>query len=543
MNVLNIILSLMAGLGAFMAGFKLLSDGMKSVSDGGLKRLFARTSDNRLVGVGVGAAATALVQSSSVTTVMVVGFVNAGIMTLYQATAVIMGANIGTTITAQIAALESFDFINYAMALSAVGIFVNLFAKRDKPKMLGLAVAGLGLVFLGMRFMSDSMSVFRESARVVELFTRIDNPVLLLLIGMLLTALMQSSSAVTAIIISMAGAGLIIGGGGNSVYFVILGTNIGTCVTALLSAIGTGANAKRAAFIHFAFNALGSLLFSVILLAWKGFSADVLEPLFPHVTTRIAMFHTLFNVICAALFLPFVKAFVFVADKLFRDKPPAGAAVALEERLLATPSVALAHAVKEVRSAAVGAMDTVYLAMDGFFGGDVDAAARVNENNARLRASLDAVEAYLIKLSARGADLAGEMEIASLHHIIVDVGRIGELADNIDKYTLAAKELNLSFSESVMADLRSMTEELKKLFGLCMDYLERRDPGVLKELDEVEDRVDKMRRELLDDHVKRVKEGVCKPASSSTFVNLVSNLERTGDHIYLIAHAASDRAD
>lgn len=538
MIYINTVMLLLAGLGAFMVGFKLMSDSIKTVSDGGLKRLFLKTSDNPFVGLGIGAATTALVQSSSVTTVMVVGFVNAGIMSLYQAATVIMGANIGTTITAQIAALESFNFINYAMALSAVGIFINIFAKKDKTKSVGLAFAGLGLLFLGMRFMSDSMSGIKESEAVVDLLAKINNPILLLLIGAAITALIQSSTAVTAIVISMAGAGIIIGSGGNAVYFVILGTNIGTCVTAILSSVGAGANAKRASFIHLSFNVLGSLLFCLILILWKNFSAAVMEPLFPLMTTRIAMFHTLFNVVCAAIFLPLAKVFVSVSKKIFKDKKITGEAVLLEERLLNTPSIALAQVFKEVKRAAASAMGSVETAMDGFFAVDVDKAELVNKNNEKLDRLLSEIDAYLVKLSINATSLNGEMEIASLHHILVDIKRIGELADNMDKYTRVSKEQNLTYSDNVIDDLKGMTAELKRLFELCMEYLDSRDANKLRELDEVENKVDERRKTLLDDHVRRVKEGVCKPASSSTFVNLVSNLERTGDHIYLIAHAA-----
>ena len=212
--MISMIINLLAGLGAFLIGFKILSDNIEKLSTKGLKRLFSRISNNKIAGVGIGLGTTAIVQSSSATTVMVVGFVNAGIMSLFQATTVIMGANIGTTVTAQIVALKSFDITEYAMLLAAIGIFINIFSKKDKVKTIGYALAGLGLVFIGLEFMSSAMEGFKQNEKVTNLFTVVNNPILLLLIGLIFTAIVQSSSAVTTIIITMVGAGISIGSGG-----------------------------------------------------------------------------------------------------------------------------------------------------------------------------------------------------------------------------------------------------------------------------------------------------------------------------------------
>ena len=546
MIYVNMVLSLLAGLGAFMIGFKLMSDGMKSFSDGGLKKLFLKTGKSPLAGVGVGLVTTALVQSSSVTTVMVVGFVNAGIMGLEQAASVIMGANIGSTITAQIAALETlnignFDFIAYAAALSAVGIFINLFAKKDKTKIIGTIIAGFGLLFLGMRLMSDAMAILRTSDKIVAILSKINNPLLLLLIGAVITGIIQSSAAVTAILISMAAAGITIGSGGNSVYFVILGTNIGTCITAIMSSFGASPNAKRASFIHLTFNVAGSLLFTALLWGWKGFSSVVMDGMFPRedmMATKIAMFHTLFNVICTAMFLPLRKVFVSVSKKVFGDKKEEKVS-ALEERLLSSPAIAVGQALAETKRAADLAFGNVLTAMNAFYGKDETKANDIKDANKKLVELTSEIDDYLVKISAgdAGNGTAVETEVAALHHVLIDVGRIGELADNISKYTAFAKANDLVFSENVLIDLRGMTSELERLYNLCSEYISLRDDNVLKTLDVTEDGIDERKRTLLDDHVKRLQSGVCNGNSSSTFVNLVSNLERIGDHIYLIAHA------
>ena len=239
------VIGLLAGLGALLIGFKLLSDNIEKLANASLKKLFNKTSKNRWVGIGIGAAVTAIIQSSGASTIMIVGFVNAGLMSLFQATAMIMGANIGTTVTAQIAQFGTFDIALYATLFAFIGAFMNMLCKKEKPKTIGLALAGLGLVFLSLDFMKTSMKVFSSSDAFTTLLTNVNNPFLLLFIGIGLTALLQSSSALTTILIAMVTAGLTIGRGPNDILYVVLGTNIGSCVTALLSSFGASTNGKE----------------------------------------------------------------------------------------------------------------------------------------------------------------------------------------------------------------------------------------------------------------------------------------------------------
>ena len=320
MGVLTIIAEILAGCGAFLLGFKVLSENMEKIASKRLKELFNKISERKGVNVVVGAVATAIVQSSSVTTVMVIGFVNTGIMNLYQATAIIMGANIGTTITGQIAALQAFDIDLIFMLLLFVGVFIDLFSKKTKIKNTGLAFAGLGLVFVGLGLMSEPMSFLKQSPAVSEFLISINNPILLLFVGIILTAIIQSSSAVTTIIITLANAGLLIGGGGNAALFVILGTNIGTCVTALISSIGASLNARRASVVHLLFNTIGSFIFIILLLSWKGFFQTTFARWFAEPSLQIAMFHTFFNLTSTLIFLPFTKGFVKLSVLLVPDK-------------------------------------------------------------------------------------------------------------------------------------------------------------------------------------------------------------------------------
>lgn len=533
------VISLLAGLGAFLIGFKILSENTEKLADSKLKRLFNKTAKSKAMGVGIGAMATAVVQSSSVTTVMVVGFVNAGIMTLTQATAIIMGANIGTTITAQIVALESFDIVEIAMVLTLVGVFMNMICKSDKVKTIGSALSGLGLVFLGLKYMSSAMEIFRESEAITNAFTMVTNPFLLLLAGIAITAVVQSSSAVTSIIITMASAGLIIGDGGNSVLYVILGTNIGTCVTALLSAIGASANAKRASLIHLMFNVFGTVLFMILLLSWRGFMDATFAKWFMYPSTQIAMFHTFFNVIATLLFLPFINVFVKLSKILIKDKSekPKAEVTYLDERMLKTPSVAISQVTKEVVRMCDIAMKTLNASLNAFLKKDVNIKKEVESYNAEVNELNNKIIDYLIKISTNDLSYSDEKLISSLHHVLGDVIRVSEIADNITKYTAHAASDNLEFSGAVKEALARMHEQIKRLYDDCMEAFLNRDFVKLNDVDEKEEVIDNMRRELVDSHIKRLNDGECRPESSGIFINLVGNLERVADHLTFVAHS------
>ncbi len=538
MDIFYAIAELLAGLGAFLLGFKLLSDGMSKLANRGLKRLFAKTTDKPLVGVGVGAMSTAILQASGIVTVMVVGFVNANIMNLTQAAAVIMGSNIGTTITAQIAALQSIDIMKPLMLLTFVGAAMALFGKKDKVKTLGLALGGLGLVFIGMQFMQGSMDIFKESGVVTTALQSINNPFLLLLLGVLATAIVQSSSAITSIVISMAAAGLIIGNGGNSVLYVILGTNIGTCVTALISAIGASANAKRASLIHLMFNVFGAMFFMILLLCWRGFYEQTFVKWFAGLPgTQIAMFHTFFNVVCAMLFVPFIKVFVKLSTLLVKDKVAAKQTGFIDERLLKTPSIALAQINKEAKVMADHAFGNLSLAFDGFIELESDHFEKVNSITDEVEKLGNRMVDYLVKISAKNISIAEEETVNNMHHNINDILRINSFADNIVKYTEKSINENLVFSDDVKKQLAEMFTNIKELYTYSIKALFKADREIIRKVDEIEEKIDLNKKQLIEGHICRLNQGVCQPDSSGVFINLVSNLERAADHLTFIAHS------
>ena len=560
------IFELLAGLGAFLIGVKMLSDNMEKLATGKMRTLFHRASGKtelpeaatrkekvraklkewsaNLAGVGIGTATTAVIQSSSLTTVMVVGLVNAGVMTLTQATTITMGANIGTTITAQIAALSAFDFAVFAMGLTGIGILVAYATKKEKVQTICYAVAGLGLVFVGLDVMDASMDFFQESQVIVDLFASITNPFLLFFLGIAITAIIQSSSALTVILIAMAESGILIGGGGNAVLYVVLGTNIGTCVTALLSSIGTNINAKRAAVIHLLFNVIGSIIFFIIMVCWPEMNANTFEAWFPNNPgTQIAMFHTFFNVISTILFLPFTNGLVKLSELLVRPgkkkkEDAEETSSRLDKRLLPTPALAVDSATQEAAAALGKAVVSLKTAVDGFIEQDTAKTDEVIRINDEVDETIGKIDAYLVQVSAYDSTLDTEKRIAALHSCLGDIHRVGELAQNVTKYTRRTEKDQLYFSPKVKDDIREMYELLERMSNKAGELMVSGADDELNAIDELENEVDAKRKRLIKEHVARLGSGECRPESSGVFVNLVCNLERVGDHLNYIAHSA-----
>lgn len=527
------IVGLLAGTGVFLVGVYLLTSNIEQLATGKIKDLFGKTADRRLINVGIGAASTALIQSSGVTTVLIVGFVNVGVINLYQATAMIMGANIGTTITAQIAALSAFPITTYIQILVFAGILMSMLCNRDSLKRTGLILAGLGLIFIGLSLMSDAMKANRDSIQV--LFEVVTNPFLLFFIGVFLTALVQSSSATTSVIIAMSVAGLTIGTGGNEILYIILGTNIGSCVTALMSSFTAGTNARRAGLIHLMFNTVGAAIFFVLLLCWPDFMTDTFRRWFPAPATQIAMFHTFFNVTCTLAFLPLCSWFVKVSRWLIPERNQQTASTFLDERMLSSASLAISQLEKEMIRLSDTAMDAFRTGYRSFDQKDptlIDPTQKlIDQANGICQAMVN----YLIKLSAQ-SKLSDERPISDLHSNLGDIMRIAEIADNFTKYTRRTITNQLDFSDSVKEELNEMVRCIERLYALTKSAVLEKKTELLPEIDRVEDEIDHMRKSLINHHIERLNAGTCKAESSGVFINMVSNLERLGDHLTYIAY-------
>ena len=549
-----VIFYMLAALGAFLIGFKLLSENLQRVANKGLRKLFDKTSKSKIAGVGIGAGATILMQSSGATTVMVIGFVNAGMMTLAQATAIIMGANIGTTVTTILLAVGMADVGIYFMIFAFIGIFVSMICKNGKIKSWGLTAAGFGLVFFGLTIISACSSALKDNPTLqsvlrMEINPAFLEPVALLLIGALITAIMQSSTAVNAILLSMLTAGIQIGSGGNAILYIVLGTNIGTCVTALISSMGATTNAKRAALIHFLFNFCGSILFLIILVVWNGFMDDFWVPLIDFggdakmsARMQLAIFHLTFNSICTLLFLPLTKLIVRTTEFIIRDKKQKEVMhiTYMDERILSTPTVAIAQLQKETVAMGDKCMDALGKSFDAFMARDTSLAEDINAENEDITLISKQITDYLIKVSGTNVSVHDDQKISIMYHAIGDMLRISEISDNFVKYTRSYVEKGLKFSDSVLKDLTTMYGKLVEMYKLAIEIFDTFDKTRFDDLENMENMVDGMRRSLIDGHIKRLNDGSCPPESSAVFINLVSNLERVGDHITFIAHTVEE---
>ena len=542
-----IALYLVAALGAFLIGFKLLSENLQKVANKGLRKLFDKTSKSKIAGVGIGIGSTVLMQSSGATTVMVIGFVNAGMMSLYQATAVIMGANIGTTITTILIAFGVTSVGKYFMVFSFVGIFLSMLLKQGKAKSWSLTLAGFGLVFFGLTIISACSNGFKDNETIKNLLSSsiepsFIEPIVLMFIGALITAIMQSSTAVNAILLSLVSAGIQIGSGGNAILYIVLGTNIGTCVTALISSIGATTNAKRSALIHFLFNFFGSVIFLIVLMIWNGFMDDFWTQIIHSAEMQLAFFHLAFNSICTLIFLPLTNLIVKTTEIIIRDKNTEEEIriTFMDERMLSTPTVAIAQLQKETVAMGDRCMNNLHAAFTAFVERDVSATEAVHSENDEITIISKQITDYLVKVSGEDVSVHDDQRISILYHALADLLRISEISDNVAKYTTTSVEKNLVFSEQIIEKLKTMYEDLSEMYKLAAAIFETKNKDGFESLEKIENEVDSMRKVLIDEHIARLNAGACSPKNSAVFINLVSNLERAGDHINFFAHTIEE---
>ena len=552
------VIFMFAAIGALLLGFELLSSNITKLCHTSLKRLFNKTQNKAIIGVGIGAIATAIMQSSGATTVMVVGFVNTGLINLAQATALIMGANIGTTITAQLAALSSFDFGAYAILTAGLGAFITMLGKKDRTKTIGNALTGFGILFLGLECMSlaiknpdsnGNLVVYDTIKNVLQNVNGTGAWIILFLLGIILTAAVQSSSLITTIIIQLVGSGIYIGAGDdatsltNNVLFLILGSNIGSCVTALMSSMGAGTNAKRASVIHLLFNTFGSIIFAVLLLLWPNFMEVTFVKWFKGEATQIAMFHTFFNTICTLIFLPFISVFVKTSTALVREKEAKKEVhrlIYIDDRILATPSVAVHQVRKELALMYSKSVDALNVAIDAFLNKDNEKREFVDERIEELEFTNKQIIEFMVKLTNENLAFEDECTLSSFHRTLNDVLRIAEIGDNVCKYANYMVKHELEFSPNVMLHLGFMKNKINSLYQQTDEIFLTKNLDKMHLADSIEEEIDQMRKDLIDDHFDRLNRGECKPQNSGVFVNLVNNLERAADHMIYIAYSVKE---
>ena len=527
---------LLAGIGVFIVGMNLLSNGLEKSAGSGMKKLLSKITNNRFSGVGVGAGVTAIIQSSSATSVMVIGLVNAGVLTLLQATSIIMGANIGTTITGLLVALKNdiFNMIMYFLAFA--GVMMGFF-KSEKIKLGGTLCAGLGLIFVGLNIMSSEQAFGSElvSQMFTSIFSAVDFPLLLILIGAVFTALIQSSSAATGVVITMVGTGVM---ELKLALFIILGANIGTCVTALLASIGANANSKRVAFIHFAFNVIGTILFTIFIWIFQQQTVDFLTMCFPgtdamSLQMRVSLFHIIFNVTTTLVLLPFTKLLVKLSEFVIREKKDQKTTLTfkyVDDRLIKTPPVALMQVKKEIIYMIELVESNIGASFKAITTNSNKYTEQITKNEEIINFTNNELTKFLINLSSV-VDGRDEQKIGSYFHVLNDLERIGDHAENFNEISLDLTKKNLAFSETAVADIENMQAKVIEMLGIVKQIFISKNKKLLDQLSSLENEVDKMKRDLTEKHFGRLADGKCSIELSPYYNSAIMGLERVADHL------------
>ncbi len=543
-GIIENIFYLLGGVAVMMFGMRVMSSNLEKVAGNNMKKLLGKMTTNRFAGVGVGAVVTAIINSSTATTVMLVGFVNIGLMTLKQACAVIMGANIGTTITAQIMSLSgvgAFNISSVFALISLVGLVFIMVFKNDKLNKTGYILMGIGLIFVALQVVSVSVPylIYENPVdvdkKLYPFFETLFNgnmfPLLLMLIGIVLTALVHSSAAITGILIALGSAISM-----KTAMFIILGSNIGTCVTALVSSMGTSTNAKRTAVIHLLFNVFGALLFIAPIWIWGNEIAMFLKKLGGTTQRQIANFHTIFNVLTTVLLLPFLSLIVKLATKIVPDsKSEQKIKTYIDDRLLETPAIAAAQVKKEIIEMSELARLNLDKSLDQLLSGDYSEEEEMKEREILINLKNKEIARFLTKLMSCDLSKNDDVAISTYFHVITDLERVGDYAENIMEYSDRMAELGLKFSNGAIKEITHCKNLLDDLYTKAVQAFANVDYDILASVDEVEEQIDDLTLQMENSHIQRLKDGSCTPEVGSIFLQAASNMERIGDHMTNVA--------
>ena len=543
----------LGGLGMFLYGMNIMADGMQKTAGSKMSSFLGMLTNNRFLAVALGALITAIIQSSGATTVMVVGFVSAGVLNLSQAVGVIMGANIGTTITAWIVSMsqlgDAFEVMKpgfYAPAIIGIGALLLVFAKSQKKKTIGEIMIGLGLLFIGLDFMSGSINPYTDAPIFAKAFEILGgNPLLGMIIGALVTALLQSSSASVGILQTLAMNGIVTT---NAAIYITLGQNIGSCVTAMLSSMGGSRTAKRAAVMHLTFNVIGAIVFGSI-----GFIFFSLRPAFAASNinaVQISIFHTIFNLTMTTLLFPFADVLVKISGMVVKEKAEeepvaedaetAATLKHLDERIFESPAFAVETAALEVVHMGQITYENVVRAIDAVLTVNSDEVETVFKTEQTINTMEKMLTEYLIKVDNLSLTEKQKKVVNNLFYSVSDIERIGDHAENLAEQAQYMVEHGLQFSTTGMDDLKSISDSVLKSFQYAIDARQNGNMEAVRKVSQYEDDVDSQEEELREKHIERLSAGECKASAGVVFLDIISNLERVSDHAYNLAGYVKD---
>lgn len=556
---------ILGGMTVFMMGMKIMSNNLEQAAGSKMRAMMGKISNNRLAGVGIGAAVTALMNSSGATTVMLVGFVNVGVISLKQATAIIMGANIGTTISAQIFAFagasNGLSVTGIFALISFVGLILTMVGKNELIKQVGHIMIGIGFIFIGLNYLSGSVNKLIADPywgdKINGMFIAVGRTeefvlwqmIVLFILGMVITALVHSSAAVTGIVISLAGGGLITM---NMAIFITLGSNIGTCFTSIVASLGTGVNARRTAVIHLAFNVIGCVIFiiplfflqnqvSEILLAVSSFGAEAgSESIVQH---AIANFHLIFNVVTTLILLPFTNLLVKFASAVIPDKTETTTSAAqegvarLDGHILESPAIAITQVRKEIVRMANLAFANYKRSLRMLVDLDFSEKQVFDDVEDALNDLNKEITSFCIRLSSKDLSMADERKVSAFFRNVSDLERIGDYAQNITEYAAKLKEDDGKFSADALVEIAETDEKIGVLFSNVLHCLEYRDMSVISTIDAAEDDIDHLTDNMQAAHIERMNKGLCNPSTGAVYLQLSGNLERIADHMVNVANS------
>jgi phosphate:Na+ symporter len=553
MGIVNSLFLMLGGIVVFMIGMEMMGANLEKAAGRNIRKLMNKAARNRFTGIGTGAAVTALVNSSAATTVMIVGFVNVGLMSLTQAASVIMGANIGTTISAFIMALSSAGDSSFSVAaifalVAFIGFVITLVGRTEKMKRVGNILEGVGLIFIGLNVMSGAVHSLIEDEEIDSAIRNVFiglglgkttltwEILVLFLLGAALTAAMQSSAALTAIVISLASSNLI---SLQMAMCIILGANVGTCFTSILSSIGASVNAKRAACVHLLFNVAGCIIF-IFPVAFAGkYIATFLDSLIAKTEWQIAIFHMVFNLVTTLILCPFVKQLVQLACLIVPDKKGEKEedSETLDKRLLKTPAIAVGQTRKQILKMADAAYTNYKLSVEILLTGDLSK----KDEFAKRERGIDGMNKYiinfLIQLSLQEISEVDEKKVSSFYHVTSDIERIGDYAENIVEFAEKIYEDKVDFSDQAKDEIREMDRHISALYDYVCKVFANSDLSYLPDVEREENATDNMNNLMQQSHLQRMNEGQCSAEAGSLFLQLAVNMERIGDHMNNVAHS------